>query len=144
MKLKNLFSKRKKITDKEEIYAKIRELVSPSFSLELPDHEVTETLLENMFPDEEGFMLANAFKSAIRPITAHRIRKRTGFPKKKVHAILEDMVHTGKLIKRGPFYLILPYLPGGFEFYFTTNRDDPERTREVAKAHEKLFDLGYP
>lgn len=144
MKFINLFSRRKLITDKTKIYERIREIVSPSFSLELPEHEVTEKLLKNMFPDEEGFLIANAFKKAIRPITARRIRKRTGFPKEKVQALLEDMVYTGKLIKRGLFYLILPYLPGGFEFYFTTNRDNPEYMKKVAEAHRELFDLGYP
>jgi Pyruvate/2-oxoacid:ferredoxin oxidoreductase delta subunit len=40
--------------------------------------------------------------------------------------------------------LILPYIPGGFEFYFTTGRDDPERMKKVAEAHDELFYLGYP
>ncbi|TFF99002.1 MAG: 4Fe-4S dicluster domain-containing protein [Promethearchaeota archaeon] len=132
------------LTKHEDIYNKIRELVSPELSLELPEHEVTNKLLTNMFPEKEAFLVANGFRKAIRPTTARRVRKRTGLTKNQVKTILEEMVYTGKLIKYRPFYLILPYIPGGFEFYFTTGRDDPERMKNVAEAHDELFDLGYP
>lgn len=143
MTLKNLF-KKDTITESKEIYSKIRELLSPELSLELPEHEVTNKLLRNMFPEDEAFLVANGFRKAIRPTTARRIRKRTNLPKDEVKSILEEMVYTGKLIQYGPFYLLLPYIPGGFEFYFTTGRDDPERMKNVAEAHDDLFELGYP
>lgn len=143
MNLKNLF-KTDIVIEPEDIYNKLRELVSPELSLELPKHEITNKLLTNMFPEEEAFLAANGFRKAIRPTTAWRIRRRTNLSKEKVERILEDMVYTGKLIQYGPFYVILPYIPGGFEFYFTTGRDDPERMKKVAKAHDELFELGYP
>ncbi len=137
-------SKKGLIVDPNEIYRELRAFLSPELSLELPEHEVTNKLLTNMFPEEEAFLVVNGFKKTIRPTTAWRIRKRTNLPKDKVSEILERMVYTGKLIKYGPFYLVLPYIPGGFEFYFTTGRDDPERMKKAAEAHDELFDLGYP
>lgn len=143
MNLKNLF-KTDIVSEPEDIYNKLRELVSPELSLELPKHKVTNKLLTNMFPEKEAFLAANGFRKAIRPTTAWRIKRRTNLSKEEVERILEDMVYTGKLIQYGPFYLILPYIPGGFEFYFTTRRDDPERMKKVAEAHDALFELGYP
>jgi formate hydrogenlyase subunit 6/NADH:ubiquinone oxidoreductase subunit I len=143
MKLKKFFN-RKVINEPKEIYSKLREFLSPRISLELPEHEVTKKLLRNMFPEKEAYLVVNGFKKTIRPTTARRIRKRTDLSKEEVQKILEDMVYSGKLIKYGPFYLVLPYIPGGFEFYFTTGRDDPKRMKKVAEAHDELFELGYP
>ena len=54
------------------------------------------------------------------------------------------MVSKGKLLRAGPMYILLPYLPGGFEVYFTNSTDDPDRMKEVAKAHQELFKMGMP
>ncbi|TXT67400.1 MAG: 4Fe-4S ferredoxin iron-sulfur binding domain-containing protein [Promethearchaeota archaeon] len=143
MTLKGIFG-RKLISEKGEIYTKLRELVSPKISLELPEHEVTNKLLINMFPQDEAFLVINGFKKTIRPTSARKIRKRTQLSKTLVKSLLNKMVYAGKLIKYGPFYIMLPYIPGGFEFYFTTGRDDPERMKKVAEAHDELFNLGYP
>jgi len=130
--------------DKEQLYEDLRVFLSPENSLKLPKSETTSRLLTNMYTPAEAFIIVKGFKKPLGPTLGWRIRRKTKIPKQKLKEILEDMIYKGKLIKKGPFYVIFPYIPGGFEFYFTTNRDDPERMKKAAEAHDALFYEGYP
>ncbi|TFF98193.1 MAG: hypothetical protein EU541_07135, partial [Promethearchaeota archaeon] len=113
--------------DKTQLYEDLRVFLSPENSLKLPKSETTSKLLTNMYTPTEVFIIVKGFKKPLGPTLSWRIRRKTNIPKEKLKEILNDMIYKGKLIKKGPFYVIFPYIPGGFEFYFTTNRDDPER-----------------
>jgi len=139
----NLTGNENKI-DKDQLYEELRKFLSPENSLKLPKNETSSKLLTNMYTETEAFVIVKGFKKPLGPRLGWSIRKNTKIPKKELNKILEEMLYKGKLIKKGPFYLIFPYIPGGFEFYFTTNRDDPERMKKAAEAHDALFYEGYP
>jgi len=131
------------MTEFEDDYDKLRILLSPPSAVPLPKNELTEKLLHNIFTEEEAYIIGNGIKKTIRPTTARKIRKRTGISKKILKDKLSTMEYSAKLIKFGPFYILLPYLPGFFEFYFTTNRDDPERIKKAGEAHYELIKRGF-
>ncbi|MFX1257749.1 MAG: hypothetical protein ACFFAN_07820, partial [Promethearchaeota archaeon] len=110
----------------------------------LPKHDITYKLISNMYTEEEAKLLVSSFKRAGKPINIREIVKLSGIPREKLKEILNNMYNKGKLIKLGPLYVLLPYLPGGFEVYFTNCTDDPERLKKAAEAHMELFKLGYP
>ncbi|TFF63862.1 MAG: 4Fe-4S dicluster domain-containing protein [Promethearchaeota archaeon] len=143
MSLVNLSGNVNKI-DKDQLYEDLRKFLSPENSLKLPKNKTSSKLLTNMYTETEAFVIVKGFKKPLGPRLGWSIRKNTKIPKKELKKILEEMLYKGKLIKKGPFYLIFPYIPGGFEFYFTTNRDDPERMKKAAEAHDALFYEGYP
>lgn len=130
--------------DNDQLYENLREFLSPENSLKLPKNETTSKLLKNMYTEREAYIIVKGFNKTLRPRLGWAIRRKTKLSKQTLNQILEEMVYKGKLIKKGPFYLIFPYIPGGFEFYFTTNRDDPERMKRAAEAHDALFYEGYP
>jgi len=128
-----------------ELYEKLRLLLSTGENvIGLPKHEITMKLLKNMFTEEEAKILISSFKKPNSPMNLQKILKLTNIPIKYLTEELEDMYYKGKLIKLGPLFMLLPYLPGGFEVYFTTNRDNPERMKKAAEAHVALFNLGFP
>jgi formate hydrogenlyase subunit 6/NADH:ubiquinone oxidoreductase subunit I len=127
------------------LYEKLRRLLSSGGSaLGLPKHDITTTLLSNMFLEEEARILVSSFEKSGQPVNIRKISELSGVPRDQLSKILEDMHYKGKILKLGPLYTVLPYLPGLFEVYFTHNRDDPERMKEAAKAHLKLFRMGHP
>ncbi|MBD3211826.1 MAG: 4Fe-4S dicluster domain-containing protein [Candidatus Lokiarchaeota archaeon] len=130
--------------DRDQLYEDLRKFLSPEKSLKLPKNDTTKKLLTNMYTETEAYVIVYGFKKPLGPRLGWSIRRKTRIPKKELQEILVDMIYKGKLIKKGPFYLIFPYIPGGFEFYFTTNRDDPERMKKAAEAHDALFYEGYP
>ncbi|TFG17958.1 MAG: 4Fe-4S dicluster domain-containing protein [Promethearchaeota archaeon] len=130
--------------DSDQLYENLRDFLSPENSLKLPKNDTTSKLLKNMYTESEAYIIVKGFKKTLRPILGWAIRRKIKISKQTLNQILEEMVYKGKLIKKGPFYLIFPYIPGGFEFYFTTNRDDPERMKSAAEAHDALFYEGYP
>jgi Pyruvate/2-oxoacid:ferredoxin oxidoreductase delta subunit len=129
---------------KSNLYEQLRILLSTGENvIALPKHVVIEKLLSNMYTEEEAKILTSSFEKVGTPTNLRTISKLSGIPKEELKAILEDMNYKGKLFKLGPLYMLLPYLPGGFEVYFSTNRDDPERIKKVAEAHIELRKLGF-
>jgi len=127
----------------KEIYEQVRIILSPFLGVPLPKIELTNKLLHNLFTEEEAFIVAVGIQKALIPVTERRISKRTKIPKKEIREILRKMSYKGKLTKIGPFYIILPYLPGFFEVYFTSNRDAPERMKKAGEAHYELIKSGF-
>ena len=122
-----------------ELYEKLRLLLKGG----LPKHDVTYKLVSNMYTEEEAKILVSSFKKAGKVIPIREIAKLSGVARDELKEILNNMHNKGKLTKLGSSYLLLPYLPGGFEFYFTIGKDDPERMKKVAEAHLELFKLGF-
>ncbi len=123
-----------------ELYEKLRRLLKGG----LPKHEITYKLISNMYTEEEAEILVSSFKKAGKPVNIRDIAKPSGVPRDKLKKILNNMYDKGKLTKLGTLYVLLPYLPGGFEVYFTNCTDDPNRMKKVAEAHLELFRLGFP
>ncbi|MHA1804079.1 MAG: 4Fe-4S binding protein [Promethearchaeota archaeon] len=129
--------------EKTELYERLRKLLSTGKSvIGLPKHPITQVLLENMYMEDEAALIVSAFKKCGEPLSLRAISKASGMPKEDLKKKLEDMYYKGKLMKVGTLYMVLPYLPGGFEVYFTLHRDDPERMKKAAEAHAKLGKLG--
>jgi len=122
-----------------ELYEKLRILLKGG----LPKHDVTYKLISNMYTEEEAKILVSSFKRAGKPFKFREIAKLSGVPRDKLKEILNNMYKRGKLTKLGSLYVLLPYLPGGFEIYFTNCSDDPDRMKKVAEAHLELFKLGF-
>ena len=130
--------------DNSDLYEQLRILLSEGDNvIGLPKHEVVDKLLQNMYTEEEAKILTSSFEKVSTPTNLRTISKLSGVPKEELKPILNDMHYKGKLFKLGPLYMLLPYLPGGFEVYFTVNRDDPERIKKVAEAHMELRKLGF-
>ena len=128
-----------------DLYEGLRRLLSTGDNvIGLPKHEITMKLLENMYTEKEARILTSAFNKPGSPMNIKNIAKMGNIPIDELKEILEDMYYKGKLLKLGPLYTLLPYLPGGFEVYFTTFRDDPDRMKKVAEAHLELFNVGFP
>jgi Pyruvate/2-oxoacid:ferredoxin oxidoreductase delta subunit len=128
-----------------ELYEKLRKLLSSGGNaLGLPKHEQTFKLLSNMFLEDEAKILTTAFEKSGQPLSLRQIAASSGMSKDILKPILEDMNFKGKIMKLGPLYSVLPYLPGLFEVYFTHDRDDKERMKKAAEAHLALFRLGQP
>ncbi|MFX1340134.1 MAG: hypothetical protein ACFFDK_16100, partial [Promethearchaeota archaeon] len=123
-----------------ELYEKLRKLLKGG----LPKHDLTYKLISNMYTEEEAKILVSAFEKAGKPINIREIAKRSGIPRDKLKEILNNMYNRGKLTKFGSLYVLLPYVPGGFEVYFTNCTDDPDRMKKAAEAHLELFKLGFP
>ena len=127
----------------EENYEQVRGVLSPFLGVPLPKNELTNKLLRSIFSEEEAFIIAAGIQRGLMPVTERGIRKRTKIEGERLKAILKDMAYKGKVIHFGPLYLMLPYLPGFFEFYFTNNRDDPKRMKGAAEAHYELIKSGF-
>ncbi|MFO8018071.1 MAG: 4Fe-4S binding protein [Promethearchaeia archaeon] len=127
----------------EKNYEKMRELLSSKISAPLPENKTSKKLITNLFPDEEGFLIANGIRHSFFPTSLLGIRMRTGFSRRKIKNMIEDMAEKGKILKFGPFVILPGYLPGLFEVYFTSSRDDPEHMKKAAEAHYKLLSSGF-
>ncbi len=126
-----------------ENYEKLRRLLSPPMGVQLHKNELTDKLLRNIYTEDEAFIVANGIKKPLRPVSVRSIKKRVKLPKKQLKDILNDMEYKGKILKIGRFFLIPPYLPGLFEFYFTHDRDDPEKLKAAGEAHYELIRQGF-
>jgi 2-oxoacid:acceptor oxidoreductase delta subunit (pyruvate/2-ketoisovalerate family) len=104
---------------------------------------LTDKLLHAIFTEEEANIIAKGIKRTFWPTTIRRIRKRSRVSKDQLKKIIKDMKYTGKIIKFGPFCIMLAYLPGMFEMYFTANRDDPESLTKAGEAHYALIESGF-
>lgn len=121
-----------------ELYEELRKLLKGG----LIKHDQTYKLVSNLYTEEEARIIISSFKKAGKTVGIREISKRSGVPRDTLKKILNDMVFKGTLMKLGPLYLLLPWFPGGFEVYFSTGKDDPERMKKVAEAHWELFHLG--
>ncbi|MCP4761291.1 MAG: hypothetical protein GY870_05885 [archaeon] len=131
------------MTEIDENYDKLRQILSPSISVELPKHEAVERLVKNMFTEEEAFIIVKGFKKANRPRTIGIISRRTGIPKENLKEILKDMAYKGKIINRAGIYIVLQFLPGGFELYFIHNCDEEKNLKETAEAYRDFFHVRH-
>lgn len=135
------------MTEVEDAYDKIREMLSYRVFTPLPKNELVDKLLRNIYPEEEAFIIANGFKRAFWPVSVRRLRKRTKMKKKELKKKIDDMMEKGKVVRRGLFglnYVVLPgYFPGLFEEYFTFSKDDPERLKKAGEAHFGLIQSGF-
>jgi Pyruvate/2-oxoacid:ferredoxin oxidoreductase delta subunit len=128
----------------EEIYEKIRVLLSPRGALLLPKHEATEKMLQVIFTEEEAQLVSSSITRANKNVSVEKICEMSNLPQEKVQKLLDQMVYKGTLMKREDSnYYIKPFLPGLFEYYFTFNRDTPERMIEAAKYHRILREAVY-
>lgn len=132
------------MTEVVEIYEKIRVLLSPRGALLLPKHEATEKMLQIIFTEEEAQLVSSSITRANKKVSVEKICEMSSLPKEKVEKLLDKMVYKGTLMKVGDSdYYIKPFLPGLFEYYFTFNRDSPERMKEAAKYHRILREAVY-
>ncbi len=132
-----------------ELYEKLRVMlgtgpneIATGNAIGLPKHEVIYTLLTNMFTGHEAEILVNGFKKAGEARSLEDIAEAMDMPESEMKEILSDMRYKGKLISSRGNYMVIPLYPGGFEVYFTRDRDDPERKKKVAEAHFQFLDLG--
>jgi len=128
----------------EEIYEKLRVLLSPKGFITLPKHKLTDKLLTNLYSEEEATLVATCFKEFRGKVSFEKIMEISSLPEKKLHDMLRDMVRKGKMRQEGTTdYHMLAYLPGVFEDYFTINIDEPQKMKRVAEAHRALLKIGF-
>ncbi len=127
----------------EDLYEKLRQIINRGVLVRLPKHRATYELLKGIFSEEEARLLT-AFQKPNQPLNSSAIAQLSGFPEDEATRILDEMAYKGKILRVGSFYVLLPFVPGLFEVYFTHDRDDPERMAKAAKAYRELFYSGHP
>lgn len=115
-------------------YEKLRQVMNKNTPVRLAKHKATAEMLRSIFNDEEVKLL-RVFQKTNEPLSAEKMSELSGVPKEKVNKIFSDMAYKGKILKVGNSFAIMPFVPGLFEFYFTNNRDDPEKVRRAAIAY---------
>ncbi|MBT4087048.1 MAG: hypothetical protein HOE30_01010 [Deltaproteobacteria bacterium] len=132
------------MTTNEDVYDKLRILLSPNGFIYLPQHEETTKLLTNLYTEEEANLLVTCFPKFREVVSLDKMGELTGLPKAQLSEMLSDMAYKGKITPEGKDeYFLLAYLPGVFEEYFTANRDDPEIMKKVAEPHHALHKMGF-
>lgn len=127
-----------------ETYEQLRVLLSAPGFQPLPEHELTDKLLTNLYSEAEAALVVSSFKKINDSVDFDSICESSGKPADEVADMLKEMVRTGKIRPRGDKdYYMLAYLPGVFEDYFTVNTDDPEKMKRVAEAHRALQKMGF-
>jgi len=124
-------------------YENLRQVMNKNTSIKLAKHKASSEMLRSIFSDEEVKLL-RVFQKTNDPLTVEKISELSGISKDKVNKIFGDMAYKGKVLKIGNSYAIMPFVPGLFEFYFTHNRDDPEKMKRAALAYRELFYAGQP
>jgi hypothetical protein len=128
----------------EELYEKLRLLLSPQGFAQLPQHDLTTKLLTNLYTEKEADLLVTCFPKFREEVSFEKIAELTGIPGDELTSMLTDMAHKGKITQAGKDkYFLLAYLPGVFEEYFTIDRDDKEIMKKVAEAHRGLQKIGF-
>ncbi|MBS7248534.1 MAG: 4Fe-4S dicluster domain-containing protein [Candidatus Jordarchaeales archaeon] len=127
----------------EDLYELLRQTMNRGALIKLPKHRAVYDMLKAIFSEEEARLLT-AFEKPNKPLSAGMIAQLSGLHESEVVRLLDDMAFKGKLLKVGGFYVLLPFIPGLFEVYFTHNRDEPERMAKAAKAYRELFYSGHP
>jgi len=132
------------MTEIEDVYEKLRILLSPKGFAQLPKHELTVKLLTNLYSEEEAKLVVTCFKEFRGKVSFEEIKELTEIPEKELGDMLLEMNRLGKVRREGETdYYMLAYLPGVFEDYFTLNRDDPRKMKLVAEAHRALQKTGF-
>lgn len=124
-------------------YEKLRHVMNKNTPVRLPKHKAATEMLRSIFSEEEVKLL-RVFEKTNEPLSIEKISELSGAPKEKVTKIFNDMAYKGKVLKAGNSFAIMPFVPGLFEFYFTHNRDSPDRMQRAAKAYRELFYAGQP
>ena len=73
-----------------------------------------------MFTEEEAELITTCFTKGGELKNLVKIKKLTGMPRDELKTKLDDMMEKGKIRKTGPYYYLLPYIPGGVDTYFMT------------------------
>lgn len=126
-----------------DIYEKLRKIMNAGTAIKLPKHKAVNEMLRGIFSEEEAALLT-VFEKSQQPLSSEKIAQLSGVSEEKVKKIFDEMAYKGKVIKAGNFYVLMPFVPGLFEVYFTHNRDDPDRLKRAAKAYRELFYSGHP
>ena len=132
------------MTPMAETYERLRILLSPKGFAYLPEHELTDKLLTNLYSEAEATLIIACFKEFREKVSFEKIKDLTDIPEKEASEMLTDMLELGKIRRDGEAdYYMLAYLPGVFEDYFTINRDDAQKMKRVAEAHRALQKMGF-
>lgn len=124
-------------------YEGLRQIMNEGVAIKLPKHKAVIEMLKGIFSEEEVALL-NVFEKPQQPLSSEQISQLSGVPEERVVEIFDDMAYKGKVVKAGNFYVLMSFVPGLFEVYFTHNRDDPEKMERAAKGYRELFYSGHP
>ena len=130
----------------EEIYEKIRQLLSPSVPgfTHLPKHPLTRKLLQNLYSEKEAIFLTSCLVKTWDKVPLGKAAELAGMSLEEARTLWTNMLITGKLPSDGKENVFISaYLPGVFESYFTIVKDDPERMKQVAIAHRGLIKMAF-
>lgn len=135
--------------EKTELYEKVRVIlgtgpneIATGNAFALPRHPATFKMLNNLFSEKEARIIVDGFQQAGKAMTLDEIASPAGIPLTELKGILDDMCTKGKLVRNRTHYMVIPLYPGGFEVYFTRDKDDPEKRKNVAEAHFDLIKEG--
>lgn len=132
-----------------ELYEKLRVILGTGHNeiltgetLGLVKHKATFKMLKSLYSEEEANVLVNGFRKAGELLSTGDVSQALGISESSVERILDDMRIKGKIIRMRGSYMLIPLYPGGFEVYFTRDKDDPEKRKKVAEAHFELLEAG--
>ena len=92
--------------------------------------EMELRILKRLFDEEEAYMALNLTP---RPETAKSIAKRLGKDPEELSPLLERMADKGQILTLGEkdkrSYLLVPYIPGVWEYHLYPNTNAPSHRR---------------
>jgi len=125
----------------DDIYDTIRRHMNAVWPLKLPKHKKILEFLKLMFPTEEEAKIISIFdQPLLDQKNPQKIAKLTGLDLEKVNETCEKMVEKGVILKSGKKFGLLPIMPGLFEFYFISGKD--ENLVQAAELFHEIIDLG--
>jgi len=126
--------------EREELYERLRIILSAMSAVPLPRHEAAFKLLTNMFDEDEAEVIVAGLKQIGAPASLADIAEAMGRPAEEMASRLEAMAYKGLIRKAPPeSYVAAAYSPGTIMNYYAYNRSDPENMKRVAEANIELL-----
>lgn len=124
-------------------YEKLRRKMN-LFPLKVPKTKKFHKMLELLYTPEEAEILSIFGMPYIDEMRITRFARKANKPEDEIREMFESLVKRGLLFKRvdkkgRSLFMLAPYIPGIFEFYFMSKADPPEKMKEVAEVLEDYF-----
>ena len=127
-----------------ELYEKLRVLLSFGSVIPFPKHKATHTLLSNLFNEEEAKIVVLGIKKVHTPVNLGEISNSFEICETDIREKLDDMADKGLIQKIAPEeYMALPYYPGILPNYSIFKKADLDSMRKVSEANSELMELSW-
>ena len=126
---------------RNDLYERLRVLLSLETIVPLPKHEASYELLESLFSETEAEIVLSGFQQIDKLMPVPDISRNMGMPETELLGTLERMADRGLIFKASEQnYMAIDYVAVGANFLTYLNAD-PENLRRFAKARHEIVEL---